>query len=509
MATVYVAQAQGGTGDGSSCANAKAVAFFNTGGNWGAGATQIGPGSTVRLCGTITTALTAEGSGTSASPITIQWEAASSLSVCDATGAFRIPGQAYLTLDLGANTAAITCPNNGTALATQVEAIGVSDAGSGFHNIEIRNGTIGPLYAYSGTANNGFDSTCINGTQNVASSHIHDLTLKGCAVGVNYSLGPSSSTNDEIDHLTTDTTVGRVINYASGADGSTYTSTNPKIHDLDVNYSTIWAVAGDYLHYEWIHVFNRGIAGSSDTISNLEIYDNYFHGTTPNNQGSTGGIFISEGGSNCAASSTLSVKIFNNLIVNQTGGIGFSSGSGGFIYEQDCEHTVEVYNNTIDGGDTSMNSCFELNGTTGSTWTVKNNVCMNTQFAFYNPQAGAPMLVADDNVFYNIKSGGNGGYEWMNNVTNTIAGWRTASGQDADSSTANPGLDATTYAISGTTSLAYQLGANLTSLNVAALDVDKAGVQRAATGKWDAGAYTFSTAPAPPSAPTGLTAVVH
>src|ERR1700685_1857894 len=60
--TVYVAQSAAGSANGSSCTNAYAVTFFNASSNWGTGASQIGPGTTVDLCGTITTELTAHGS---------------------------------------------------------------------------------------------------------------------------------------------------------------------------------------------------------------------------------------------------------------------------------------------------------------------------------------------------------------------------------------------------------------------------------------------------------------
>ena len=66
--SLYIAQALSGTADGSSCVNAKAVGFFNNAVNWGTGAGQIGPGTTVHLCGTFTgtagsTMLTFQGSG--------------------------------------------------------------------------------------------------------------------------------------------------------------------------------------------------------------------------------------------------------------------------------------------------------------------------------------------------------------------------------------------------------------------------------------------------------------
>lgn len=63
VGNVYIAQSAAGSANGTSCAKAYAVTFFNTAGNWGAGSSQIGAGTTVNLCGTITTELTAHGSG--------------------------------------------------------------------------------------------------------------------------------------------------------------------------------------------------------------------------------------------------------------------------------------------------------------------------------------------------------------------------------------------------------------------------------------------------------------
>src|ERR1700721_1986721 len=53
ITNVYIAQSALGTGDGSSCANARATSFFNISSNWGSGSAQIGPGTTVHVCGTI------------------------------------------------------------------------------------------------------------------------------------------------------------------------------------------------------------------------------------------------------------------------------------------------------------------------------------------------------------------------------------------------------------------------------------------------------------------------
>ena len=78
-ANIYIAQSAVGAADGADCNDAYAYTFFNTASNWGSGSTQIGPGTTVYLCGTITVpvntaGLVVHGSGTSSNPITIFFE---------------------------------------------------------------------------------------------------------------------------------------------------------------------------------------------------------------------------------------------------------------------------------------------------------------------------------------------------------------------------------------------------------------------------------------------------
>ena len=67
----YVAQNAQGSGDGTSCASARAISWFNSSGNWGSAANQIGPGTTIQLCGTITSSMTFQGSGSSGNYITV------------------------------------------------------------------------------------------------------------------------------------------------------------------------------------------------------------------------------------------------------------------------------------------------------------------------------------------------------------------------------------------------------------------------------------------------------
>src|SRR5215469_3329097 len=76
---IYIAQAPIGGANGSDCASALPISWFNNAANWGTASHQIGPGTTVHICGTITgvpgeTALIVQGSGTVNNPVTILFE---------------------------------------------------------------------------------------------------------------------------------------------------------------------------------------------------------------------------------------------------------------------------------------------------------------------------------------------------------------------------------------------------------------------------------------------------
>ena len=114
-ASVFVAQSTGGTGDGSSCANARSATFFNTATNWGSTKT-FAPGVTVGLCGTISSTLTAQGSGVSGSPITLVFQSGAKLekSVCDPC--LNLDNRSFIVVD-GNNTGQVDSSANGTTLA--------------------------------------------------------------------------------------------------------------------------------------------------------------------------------------------------------------------------------------------------------------------------------------------------------------------------------------------------------------------------------------------------------
>ena len=122
---IYVAQNSQGTGNGSSCANAHPVSWFNSGTNWGTGANQLGPGVTAVLCGTITTGLTFQGSGSSGKYVAI-----------DGTGAtvsatISVPNQSWwkvqnVTWSTGFNDVLVSMTGGSNGVVSGNHADGVS-----------------------------------------------------------------------------------------------------------------------------------------------------------------------------------------------------------------------------------------------------------------------------------------------------------------------------------------------------------------------------------------------
>jgi hypothetical protein len=501
---VYISQGGGGSGDGSSCANAKPASFFNSGSNWGS---TIGAGTTVHLCGTITSALNAQGSGASGNPITVQWESGASVSACSQSGAFQLPGRQWLVLDLGGNSAAITCPNNGSGLGSQTTASGVTDGfGNPYSHVEIRNGSIGPIYKKSGSGSDGLNTYGIY-TSGGTGNHFHNIMFTDSEKGVFFALG-SSSTGNEIDHNTF-VNIGAGIYYACGS--SSCNDSGGKIHANDFTVGINWGNANDTTHMESLHVFTNG---GSSSITGLQIYDNYTHGAWPT-IGGTAAYFLEQAVPGSAGS--MSGDIFNNICV-LTGGKG-APGDGCFFIASN-NNTFGIYNNVADCVSSSNNSGIgmEIDGNSGDNFTIKNNVIMNCNTAIYDPNGGGNFTFGN-NDYFNIGSQG-----WVfKGSFMSFSAWQSKTG-DSTSTTSDPGLNAD-YTISGTTSFAHSAGANLTSVSDSMLDVAKptaigsaasaAGVSRPGSGAWDLGPYALSGSsagggtPAPPAPPTNLAVTVQ
>ena len=129
--SVYVAQTAAGSGNASSCANAESVATLNanTHSEWLAG-------NVIGLCGTITSEITAAGSGTRSSPIVVYWEPNAQMSLrapsCTGTDSscIDLSAASYITLDGGSN-GVIRVTDNGDRARYNDAIRGIQLGGSG------------------------------------------------------------------------------------------------------------------------------------------------------------------------------------------------------------------------------------------------------------------------------------------------------------------------------------------------------------------------------------------
>ena len=127
---VYVSQNGGSFSGGSACNGQTTIslAAFQGSSLWGGGATQIGPGTTVYICGAITVSqntnfFTFWASGTSGNPITIIWDTGAVVSspywpTQGSGGAIYATNVAYVVINGGTN-GVLQATANGSALANQ------------------------------------------------------------------------------------------------------------------------------------------------------------------------------------------------------------------------------------------------------------------------------------------------------------------------------------------------------------------------------------------------------
>ncbi len=188
---IYIAQNAAGGNTGADCADAHAASWFNTSSNWGSAASQIGPGTTVNLCGTFTSQLNGQGSGTSGSPITILFTPGAQISpaVCPSNGCMNFNGLSYITIDGGtpcgpgtacnsslSGTGNIENTANGTGRANQSPSQAIYCLSCS--HVEIRNLLIQNLYVHTSVSDVTVDQTAVNCVF-VSGSNIliHDSTM--------------------------------------------------------------------------------------------------------------------------------------------------------------------------------------------------------------------------------------------------------------------------------------------------------------------------------------------
>jgi hypothetical protein len=503
IANIYYAQNATVTNDGTSCANAYALHDgtngFNAAGKWGAGATQIGPDTIVHFCGTYTGTANEQdvfffqGSGTSGHPITLLFESGANLTSPvwgSFTGSPITNHQSFIVIDGGVN-GVIQNTANGTGLAFEQNSGAIYSDGS---NVTIQNWHINNLCVRTSfTDTNG----CVTsgsypiGIQFAGSNNVvQNNTMHDTHSCIHFQQGTTDTNN-----VITNNTCSR-INHAirmalnAGANSGTMEISHNNMFDA-VNWDD--TTATNTFHHNGIFVF-QGFGGTQSGAVN--IFDNWIHGDWGFRQ--TGDIFIDPNGGTVS-----NVRIFNNLMINGSTSNGPSNG-----YITGCGTNTaplgQIYSNIIFG-----NGFGQSGIKTDSPCTIENNIISTVPTGiFVNP--GTTLTTSNFNVLFNLtglnvmfSGAGPSGTGFA-----TVAAWTSATGFDANSSIANPNLNAASSPPyqPQTGSSAILLGTNLTSLGITALNVDYLGVARpVAPTNWTAGAYQFTGGgPVPPAAPTGL-----
>jgi hypothetical protein len=504
---VYLAHSAVGGANGADCNNAYSYTFFNSSGNWGTGGAQIGPGTTVHLCGTFTgtpgqTLLTFQGSGSSGKPVTVFLEPGAVLSApyWSASGAIVASGKSWIVIDGGSN-GTIQNTADGTGLTYQQPSWGI--ALNNTSNVTVQHLNIINLCQVTSPSDDiGCDTSVTStgialtgGAKNDTIAHnlIHDVN-----VGILSSTQPGDV--GTISYNTIYRVGNSVQQFWAGGPGTA--------HGFDlignemscvVGAACNWAnTSGGARHLEIMHVWS----GAGDVYDGMVIANNYFH----DGQGNWTGMLNLDPNGN--SNVVINFKIFNNIF---KGVVNYSTSAGngsGFLFA----------NNTFIG--TSGNvGIANLN----SPYNVVNNI-FSTIGVFFSTQSQTLGSTFNFNDYFN---GGSMAFQGTTDV-GTLSEWHGAStnicsgGCDANSINSNPNL--TTAFVPSGGSPVIGKGANLTSLGIALLNqgapqsfgVNYACgigcVPRPATGAWDIGAYQSGTgigSVAPPTPPTGLTALIQ
>ena len=458
---LYVAQVDSGAADGSSCANSHSASWFNTSGNWGAGAGKIGAGDTVHLCGTITTTLTVQASGSSGTPITILFESGAKLS----QPAARLMNCAknYIIIDGGSN-GIIENTDNGSALGNQISTSGIY--ASGATNLEVKNLTIRNLYIHTLKSDDGPDistdgAVYMNGGSNLS---VHNCTFSDIGWVLNLPAMQGSGLNiyqntfSNYDHGVAG--IGTLMSIPSGAN----------IYSNHFGTTAVWDTDSNRWHHDGIHIF----FGAGGVLSGVNIYDNLFDGDWGSNN--TAFIFMEGDFTHANRNAQTNCVFYNNVFIQYPNNVlnnGAFTGSG-----TNCA----FYNNTFLGS--GLVGSTALSGIESGI-TIVNNLFSGWE-SFVTLNTSSSVALADYNVYANTIVGGNDPWSLNGTAYTTLSAWRTATGGESHSSNiANANVDSSGRPLSG--SAAIDSGISEASVFTS----DYLGILRPQGSAWDIGAYEF------------------
>lgn len=523
------------TPDGSAqgaCTSPQTPAWFNSASNWGGAASQIGPGTTVTICGSFTgsagsTEFTFQGGGTSGKPITLLFDTGTTLSApywSGTGGAINMGGLSWVTVD-GQNSGSIADTANGDGLTYRDSSIGIYAYQC--NNCTVQNLTIANIYVakqnYSSplgglmTSMNAIYFSGQNWT--ISGNTIHDC---GWCI---YDIYQNGDTNTVVS-------ANYIYNWDHAmmfATGGANSCTAPclLLHDNHFGGNLNFETSGCTYHLDGLHTF--GVRGSS--MDGVYIYNNLFNGAL-SGACSSGFIFI-EGGGSSTPSNLKNLYFWNNVgdatgadSANANGWFGLFSGS----------ESMNVFNNTmLYNNSTDLTVCWALGGKSGgnvvNNLTFENNVVNGCNTGVEITQNGA--LSGTTTIDYNFYGDScfysNNCFQWNGgSFSGSFASWKNQCSCDSHtraSTYSGALLNSNGSPVSGSPVIQY--GENLMSLasgHMATLGSDttlgntRTALSRPLSGTcssqgnlpcWDIGAYQYASGGVAPNPPTGLAASVQ
>ena len=483
-ADYYIAQSAAGSGDGSSCANADALADLT----WGQG-NMVTAGDTLHLCGTLTSQLSIGASGASGNVITVIFETGAKFSAAYwGTGAaINCTGQSYIVID-GNSVGGIEATANGDALANQQGGYGVY---SSCDNTEVKGLTISNIYVhvYNDETYGSVDTRGITFRDNQNSS-AHNNTISHAANAITH-VNASGATKSNISfYNNTVSYCSWGIQAVAGGNGSD--TDNVRIYNNDILVSDNWMTPGGSYHNNGSYCYACGAntgQNCSDSgeahIVNLYYYNNYFHTSTTHAWAVSGFIH--------ADYNVTNLYVYNNLIVGDANGApsggGYIASGGGTSGGTAYYYSNTIAGNNAEGTGTGMGRSYVGNS---GTLTMKNNIITGTQIGVW-PGTGIT-IVADNNDYYGNTNMSFIG--WENDGYATLTGWRTflggcpGTGNDCSAIASDPSLDAS-YKSDAADDPIVNTGADLGE----SYNTDKDGNSRPQGAAWDIGAYEYTSVP--------------
>lgn len=453
---VYLSQTAQGTGTGADCNDALAASYFNSSSNWTSSSPtgiEIGPGTTVHLCNTITSILSFQGSGVNGSPI-----------VLDGAGAtmsnnIQIFGKSYATLQ---NL------DWSTSFVSDNPAIWLNGASY----ITIQNNTID--------------------IGNTVSSSDDSLLRPGKMVQLDHGLGQGTNITIQNNFFRNAATTSPHQIDMIDAEGAAYVTIQGNYFETRVQDDSTCAVTGN-CHDDQVQTFDIPNGAQNWTIR----YNEFVMNTTANSnrsyfmlQGIQAGYF----------------DIYSNLFVGLQGahsanGLDLGAGCGQSYCSGQGAVAMHVYGNTVvektGGPACNIGVAIGANGTID----LENNVVYVSDASALCPSNPPAGVAKSNNLWYNAGSGsipscGSGEICGQNPLFTNYASddFSLQSGSPAIGLGINLGTSYNQYPLPGSTWPNPTLGT------------------RPSTGAWYAGAYDANAASGGgggPTPPAGLTATVQ